>query len=166
MDNGMAGVRFLIVLGGGVALLGLAFIIWMVVWKQRQHGTPNWPYVQGDVIASRVVPFAREAAYGTDHTYTTLLEYRYTVDGLPYTSNTQNFLPDKPATTRNLLRATGIVSLYPEGSVVRVYYNPANPKQATLEVPKPVAHNAVLFYGITNLIAGIAITVLGIMLLP
>ncbi len=162
----MEGVQFLIVLGVGVALLGLAFIIWMVVWKRRQHGTPNWPYVPGEVTASRVVPFAREGAYGTDHTYTALVEYRYTVAGLPYTANTRNFLPNAPATTRDLLKAAGVVSRYPEGTAVRVYYNPANPKQATLEVPKPVAHNAVLFYGIANLIAGAAIAALGIVLLP
>jgi hypothetical protein len=161
----MEGMWFLIVLGSGVALLGLAFIIWMVIWKRRRHGTPNWPYVQGEVIASRVVPFSREIPGGKDHTYTTLVEYLYTVGGLPYTSHKLNFLADAPATTRDLLAATGVVTRYPERSIVRVYYNPANPKQSALEAPKPTAHNAVLFYGITNLVAGIAIVALGIVLL-
>jgi hypothetical protein len=159
------GVQFLIVLGSGVALLGLAFIIWIAVAKQRHYGTPNWPHVQGEVTASRVVPFSRETAHGRDHTYTTLLEYHYMVGGLPYSSKNRDFLPDAASTTRDLLKATRVVSRYPEGSSVRVYYNPANPKQAALEVPKPVAHNAVLFYGITNLVAGIIIAVLGIVLL-
>ena len=146
----MEGMRFLIVLGGGTALLGLAFIIWMAVSKQRQHGTPNWPYVQGEVIASQVVPFERETALGIERTFTPVVEYRYTVEGLPYTSKTRNSLPDMTATTHDLLMATRIITRYPVGAWVRVTYNPVNPQQAVLEAPKPVAHNAVLFYGIAN----------------
>jgi hypothetical protein len=162
----MDGVQFLIVLGSGVALLGLAFIIWMAVFKQRHYGTPNWPYVEGEVIASRVVPFAREVSSGIEYTFTPVVEYRYTVSGLPYTSQNLSFVPGASVSTHELLQATSVVSRYPAGSWVPVYYNPANPKQAALTVPKPVAHNAVLFYGITNLVAGIAIIALGIVLLP
>lgn len=162
----MEGMVFLIVLGSGAALLGLAFIIWMAVSKHRQHGTPNWPSVEGKIIESQVVLFKRETPQGVEQTYTPVISYFYKIDGHAYTSDRRNFLPDTTATTQDLLKATRIVSRYPPGLTVRVYYNPANHQQAALEIPKPVAHNAVLFYGIANLVAGIAIVVLGIVLLP
>jgi hypothetical protein len=162
----MDGMWFLVIMGAGVAVLGLAFVIWMAVSKQRKQGTPNWPHVQGEITASRVVPFERETPFGVERTFTAVVDYRYMVSGLPYTSANQNFLPHSYATSRDLFKATRTVSRYPAGSWVRVYYNPTNPKQSALELPKPVAHNAVLFYGIANVVAGIAIVALGIVLLP
>lgn len=160
----MEGVKFLIFLGSGVALLGLAFIIWMAVSKHRHYGTPNWPHVEGEIVESLVVHLKRETAHGIETTYTPWIQYRYTVDDLPYTSDTRNFLPDVNATTKDLLKATRIVTHYPVGAYVRVYYNAAHPVQSALEIPKPVAHNAVLFYGIANFVVGIGIVVLGIVL--
>ncbi|MGC9469388.1 MAG: DUF3592 domain-containing protein [Anaerolineae bacterium] len=158
-------MEFLIVLGSGVALLGLAFLIWIVVTKHREQGTPNWPSVQGEILESKVVPFERETPEGRERTFTPLIRYRYTVGEQRYTSANLNFLPDTAATYDVKAKAESVAAHYPAGSPVSVFYNPSNPGQAALEIPRPAAHNAVLFFGITNLIVGLAIIALGIVLL-
>ncbi len=83
-----------------------------------------------------------------------------------YESQQRNVSPDNTATFQAPEKAQAVVDKYPSGSSVRVFYNPANPKQAVLEVPRPAAHNAVMFYGVTNMVAGAIIIALGIWLLP
>lgn len=159
-------MEFLIVLGSGVSLLGLAFLIWIAITKQREHGTPNWPSVKGEVLESKVVAFERETPEGIERTFTPLVKYRYTVGERSFTSADLNFLPDSTATYRVGAKAEAVVARYPAGSPVSVFYNPSTPGQAVLEIPRPAAHNAILFYGITNLVVGAAIIALGIVLLP
>lgn len=158
-------MEFLIVLGAGVSLLGLAFIIWIVVTKRREQGTANWPHVLGEIRESMVIPFEREMPRGIERTYTYVVTYEYVVDGEIYTASNRNFLPGIRATSLSLAKAETFVRRYPAGSWIPVYYNPANPKQAALEIPRPVAHNAVLYFGVTNLVLGIVIVALGIVLL-
>ena len=158
-------MAFLIVLGGGAFILGLAYIVWIVVTKRHSQGTPNWPKVTGTVVRSRVYTFEHETSQGQERTYTPLVTYSYGVRGEVYTSAARDVWPYYRATTLNLQGAVSVISKYPDGSRVSVYYNPANPKQSLLEVPKPAAHNAVLYYGLANVIMGAAIVALSIVLL-
>ncbi|MGC9521705.1 MAG: DUF3592 domain-containing protein [Anaerolineae bacterium] len=158
-------MEFLIVLGSGAFLLGLAIIVWIALTKRRGQGTPNWPKVPGTVVAARVVPFEHETPEGDEKTFTPLITYEYRVNGQTFESQRRNFLPGESATYQERSEAEAVVMRYPPGAPVSVSYNPANPKQAALEPPRPVAHNAVLYYGVTNLVAGALIVALGIVLL-
>lgn len=161
----MAGTQFLIVLGGGAFLLGLGCVIWMALSKQRGHGTPNWPKVVGRVLDASVSTLVRETPEGIVTTFTPIVHYEYAVDAEIHTGKRLHFLPSETLTTRSRFEADQIVAQYPENSAVDVYYNAANPKQAALKLPEPVAHNAVLFFGVTNVVTGALIVALGIVLL-
>jgi hypothetical protein len=159
-------MEFLIVLGSGTFILGLAFVIWIAVTKRRGYGPPNWPSTAGNVVSAHIVPLERETPQGFDRTYTPVLAYTYSVAGQSYTGRLRNLLPKDSATYQDPARALRAIAKYPAGAPVKVHYNPSNPMQAILEIPKAVAHNTVLLYGITTMLAGAAIIVSGILLLP
>jgi len=161
----MQGTEFLIVLGSGTFLLGLALIIWISVTKRRGSGTPNWPTIVGHVLSATAVELEMETSDGLVSTFTPIIRYDYDVAGTLHTSARLNFLSDEHGTFKDRRAAGQVVAKYPIGASVDVFYNPANPKQAALDVPKPAAHNAVLYYGATNLVAGALIIALGIVLL-
>lgn len=161
----MQGTQFLIVLGSGAFLLGLACIIWIALTKQRGYGTPNWPKVVGRVLDVSVASLVRETPDGIVTTFTPIIRYEYAVAGEIYTARRLNFLPSETLTTRSRFEADRVAGRFPENSTVDVYYNAANPKQAALKLPEPVAHNAVIFYGVTNVVMGTLIVALGIVLL-
>jgi hypothetical protein len=157
--------EFLIFLGSGVLLLGLAFAVWMFVTKRQGQGIANWPSTEGQILKADVVKLERETPSGIVRTYTPVVSYTYGVAGQPYTSRRINFLPDDSATYSDKDRAQQAIAPYLAEAAVRVYYNPTNPKQATLEKPRPVAHNSVLLYGIVLMGVGAGLIALGIVLL-
>ncbi len=157
-------MQFLIVLGSGTFLLGLAFVIWIVLTKRRGYGPPNWPAVAGQVTSSSLVSLQRETPRGVEQTYTPLVHYTYTTAGESYQGYRRNLLPDHAATYQDPAAARRAIVEYPQGAAVKVYHNPANPRQAVLEIPKAVAHNTVLLYGVTCMVAGAIIIALGIVL--
>ncbi len=159
-------MEFLIVLGSCAFLLGLAFVVWISVTKHRGQGEANWPHADGNVTSAKVVTLERETPDGMVRSFTPVIHYAYSLRGIAYESQQRNSFPDNTATFLVAEKAQAVVDKYPLGSGVEVFYNPANPKQAVLEVPKPAAHNAVMFYGVTNMVAGAIIIALGIWLLP
>lgn len=155
---------FLIVFGAGVFLMGLAYAVWTLVVKRREQGTGNWPHTEGRINASFLYEHERETGAGLIRSYTPVVRYAYEVDGQAYESARRNFLPYDAKTFENRMDAKAVVVTYAKDKVVPVYYNPHNPKQAVLEIPKPQAHNAELWYGMTNVLCGIGMLVLGIVL--
>jgi hypothetical protein len=159
-------MEFLIVLGSGAFALGLALVIWIALVRRRGQGSPNWPSTVGMVSTANVAPMERETPRGVERTFTPVVTYTYTVAGQPYESRQRNLLPDESATYQDPAMAWHAIAKYPVGAAVKVYHNPINPKQAVLEIPKAVAHHAVLLYGVTSMVVGAAIIVLGVLLLP
>lgn len=156
---------FLIFLGSGVMLLGLAHLIWMVVTKRRSYGIANWPSVEGQILAASVSTLERETPEGIKRTHTPVVTYAYEVAGQPHTSHRLNFLPDSSTTYADVTLARAVLSSFPTGARAKVYYNPTNPQQSVLVKPHPSAHNAVILYGVVTMIAGLGIVILGILLL-
>jgi len=161
----MQGTEFLIVLGSGAFLLGLATIIWISQTKRLGYGTPNWPAVPGRVISVGVSELTRETSDGMVSSFTPIVTYEYELDGVAYRSERLNALSDVHRTFANRPSAASVIVAYAPETPVDVYYNPANPKQALLNPPKPIAHNAVQSFGVTSLIIGALIIALGILLL-
>lgn len=157
-------MEFLIVLGAGVFLLGLTYAVWTWLTKRRDQGTGNWPRTEGRVEASFLYEHERRTAAGVVRSYTPVVRYTYRVNGRAYESKRRNFLPDHTRTYADRLDAEAVVATYATGKQVEVYYNPNNPRQAALEIPKPRAHNAEIGYGVANVLCGIGVMVLGIVL--
>ncbi len=159
-------MAFLIFLGSGAVLLGLAFVIWVISIKRRAQGIANWPRGEGQIVQADVAFLDHETPSGIERTYTPVVAYTYDVAGQSYRSSRLSFLPDSSGTFTDAGRAQELIAPYPVGSRIEVTYNPANPKQSVLKAPRPIAHNAVLLYGLVVALAGGGIIALGILLLP
>lgn len=156
-------MAFLIVFGAGTLLLGVTFVISIIITRSRHEGTANWPGVPGLVNTSYVYQHDHTTSAGTETTYTPVIGYTYTVADRSYQSHKRNALPYDRSTFASLDDAQEVVSRYPVGSSTKVFYNPHNIAQSILEKPKPVAHMAVLWYGIICLLLGGGMIALGIL---
>lgn len=157
-------MEFLIVFGAGTLLLGAAYVISIIITRVRHHGTANWPKVTGTVKQAFVYQHERSTSSGTTTTYTPVVAYTYAVEGQDYQAHKRNFLPYDQASLTSKAEAQAVSGHYLQGSNVAVYYNPNNPAQAALEIPKAIAHTAVLLYGIVCMLLGGGMIALGIVL--
>jgi len=148
-------MEFLIVLGAGVIILGIGCIIATIRVKRGGQGIPNWPDVTGTVVDAFVYHHERKTTESTTETFTPVIEYTYSVRGQAYTSSKQGISPYFARSYQDRGQAEAVVRAYPVNSAVTVRYNPSNPKQAVLKAPKALAHNAVLLYGVVNVLMGI-----------
>ncbi len=148
-------MEFLIVLGAGVILLGLACIIVIIRIKRGGQGIQNWPKVPGKVVEAFVYTHERKTTDVTTVTHTPVIKFSYSVDGTTYTSTKLDAAPSETHSYLDRAKADTWVAAYPVGRAVAVHYNSQNPKQAVLMTQKPIAHNAVLWYGIVNFFLGI-----------
>ncbi len=155
-------MAFLIVFGTGTLLLGAAYVISIIITRVRHQGTANWPKVTGTVKQAFVYQHERSTTSGTTITYTPVVAYAYAVEGQDYQTHKRNFLPYTQASLTSKEAAQAVSTRYSPGSDVAVYYNPNNPAQAALEVPKATAHTAVLLYGVVCILLGGGMIALGI----
>lgn len=121
---------------GGAPLflgLGLVFVTASIIalvydrWSWRQlAGSTSWPSCVGVVTRSD----ARENVGEGGSSWVFILRYRYVVDGRVYEGRELSFdgmvWSTDPADIERMIRH------YPEGTQVRVYYDPNRPKQAAL----------------------------------
>lgn len=155
---------FLIVLGAGAVILGVGCIVAMIITKRARQGISNWDAVTGTVLDAFVYHHKRQTNETTTVTHTPMIKYIYVVSGETYMSFKRDTLPYYAASAYDLGEANAIVQSYPVNSAVPVYYNPNNPKQAVLKIPKAFANNTILLYGIVNVLVGGGIIALGIVL--
>lgn len=113
-----------------ISLLGL-FVIVSALRRRRQAGvSESWPGVQGKVLEAKVEKVDRTNFDGPDTTdFVPHVRYAYTVMGKEYTSDRISF----GVVTSNRTPAEQIVSRYPAGTAVMVYYSPKDPSQSVLE---------------------------------
>jgi hypothetical protein len=150
--------------------LGLVFIVLASqAWQaQRQsNAAHDWARTSGTVVSSEVaetaIPVRRNVSltsYRMTTRYASNIVYEYTVGGSRYQSATVHLGPaiissDDSAAKRQAAR-------YPIGSPVLVYYNPSDPKEATLN-PQAGAGTIILWL-IAFLILVISVTVIAVIL--
>jgi len=131
----LAGSILLISIGIGVALSGYSTYKTSVESK-------NWPTVDGIIIKSKI----ENQTFTTEENGKKKTEvrpypkiiYKYQANEKKYESTKISFIP-LPG------NANQIVTRYPKGKTVRVYYNPDKPKQAVL-VPGNASVNYVPFF--------------------
>jgi hypothetical protein len=137
-------------LGGLFALGAIGNIIWQYVLHSKASASKNWSRVEGTVIKSRVEEKKRTSSSGGGssgprghgssssstsvyYTYRPVVSYSYVVDGKNYDNDRINFRQDDEYKHRRGKRhAQKIVSRYPEGSKITVYYDPEDPQEAVL----------------------------------
>src|SRR3989344_3949897 len=111
------------------AIVGIALtIFWGIPTARNATESKNWPSVDGQITISNM-----SKNYDSDDgsiTYGVQVAYNYTVNSLPYTGSTVAF-GDYGSSDPS--HAGGIVSRYPVGKSVKVYYNPDDPKTSVLE---------------------------------
>ena len=117
----------LFAIGFGLVTL-LMFIASLKVSKQAK----GWASVEGKVLISTTQSFERYNEGRHTTMYAPLVEYSYQVNGQAYRSR-QIKLGVKVETGQAGAEKTA--ARYPEGGVVQVRYDPANPGNAALEMP-------------------------------
>ncbi len=113
----------------------IAFVVFfgVLAWRawQIRQASPEWPYVEGEMVSTRV--FAQNETGGdrgvSTHEWYTEVHYRYTVNGQTYTGNRlrafglHHFSRDQ---------AEAELTPFPVGARVKVYYNPNKPSESVL----------------------------------
>lgn len=112
---------------GFVVLFGA--LAWRA-WQIRQH-SPQWPYVMGEIVSSRV--FAQND-FGEDtgtpsHRWQAEVQYRYEVNGVPLSGHRLRAFGYNHLTQQD---AESEIAPFPAGKQVKVYYDPAKPSVSVL----------------------------------
>jgi len=100
---------------------GLGTMLWGWIIIARARKTRDWPHIEGRIDSSHV--HAEDDALLPD------IRFHYQVDGRDYQTAMEFSADTSP--TREF--SEDYVRRFPPGATVKVYYNPEQPDQATLE---------------------------------
>ncbi|MCK4829599.1 DUF3592 domain-containing protein [bacterium] len=106
------------------------FLIGSLFWAKvlfDANAAENWPSVDGIVISSLV---GERIDLEGDVVYTAVVTYQYSVNGLSYVSHR---IAPGSETYGSSRSAKVKADQYPEGMIVKVYYDPDSPDKALLE---------------------------------
>jgi hypothetical protein len=117
-------IILLTILSVGLTLIGLSV---RAIMKSKKAS--GWPVAEGSVIQSRMI-----TNFGSDSgvTYDAWIVYRYTVNGVEYTSTRISYGP-LFSTTRKKRKISALVRKYRESGKAKVYYNPDKAKESVLK---------------------------------
>jgi hypothetical protein len=122
-----------------VGLIGGGLLIWMsIVNGRKAKESMSWPSVPGAVISSVLVT----DTVGDIASFTPVVTYNYIVNGQVLQSDRVRF---------SSTRSKRILTKYPKGSTVQVFYDPQRPSTAVLE--KGGSTRVMMFVGVA-VIAG------------
>lgn len=105
----------------------------------------HWPETPGVITASFVHEYTE--IDDSEPAFTPRIGYLYTVDGKTYSNDliSFEFKSMRNRSEKTKLWAEAVISDYPIGSAVTVYYNPANPQISVLQ--KGAATDWKIFWG-------------------
>jgi|GEM_PF-2142576 len=109
------------------ALFTVLFWIYACRLLQLAYASVRWPTVEGTVTKSRVVESTRDSGAAV---WQPEVQFQYEVAGKSYFGKTFSYKLNRGTTAGDSAR---IVSDYPEGRTVTVFYNPASLRRAVLE---------------------------------
>jgi len=118
MKNFLIGIIFIVV---GVAIFGLGINLY-----KKAKASETWPTVDGVVFSSEVSSY-KDSKKNTR--YSANVNYSYMIENKEYTSNDISM---SEVTSSNVSSAEKICKQYPEGTKVKVFYNPENPDESLL----------------------------------
>jgi hypothetical protein len=136
-------VTVLAAIGPGVALLSYAF--WTI---GKDSIGSRWPVVEGQVRSIR-----RKSGYrGIRHLQ---LTYEYEVEGKRYVGNRYSF--GWPAGRAGDTDLNAFVRTHPEGSGIKLFYNPKKPQQALVAPGLSLGHCVQLLVSLAFLWMGLLV---------
>ena len=109
-------------------ILNVIFLAIIFFIRRRMATVSQWPSTMGTVMMSRVEQRSTSDGY-TDYP---VVQYSYQIGGQPYQGMKLAPGPEVGGTG-----AGKVVSKYPSGAQVMVFYNPQNPSEAVLERKAP-----------------------------
>lgn len=117
-------------IGALFIVVGLLAAVVGVINARKLRETADWPQADGTVTSAEVVEVERR---GRSITYidSPVITYSYWVDGQLFFNDVVvlDRLPDQADSAPG----RRILATYPEGTPVRVFYNPADPQESFLE---------------------------------
>jgi len=130
----------------GLLILGIG-----LYGRRRASASARWPVASGTVVSSELGYEAGKDADGDDYEcWWPDVRYSYSVSGSDFMGSRVRFGPVK-LTDEN--KAKALLAPYPAGAKVDVFYNPANPKDSTLETVKPGIGASLFIGGVFILLA-------------
>jgi hypothetical protein len=114
------------------ASLGVLVLLFFVAGWRLSRRAADWPLVRGTVLKSGTEKIEKRQSGRTTIQHTPAVEYGYRVNDVDYVSCQIKL---GVALSSSQSYAAGVVARYPQGSVVDVHYDPANPANAALENP-------------------------------
>jgi hypothetical protein len=136
--------------------LGAGLFVFGQIQQRKAKVVESWPKTPGVIFTSDMDQhYSTDNEGMTSYTYEPVIEYTYKFMGVEY-SGSQYRMGSK-GTSFDRRKAESILSRYPVGQQVEVYYNPDNPAQAVLE------HGSAS--GPLLLIVGAVFAVVGVVLL-
>jgi hypothetical protein len=108
-------------------LIGVLLFFFVTQQWIRAYASLDWQTTQGKVTTSKAIPCSRRYhRFGSQAS----IVYKYSVHGASYSSNNITFAFD--SLTRSCGNAEKVITQYPLGKSVVVYYDPKNPEQSVL----------------------------------
>jgi hypothetical protein len=156
---GLGGMIFVLLFGGA----GFFLIYRSLQSRKQAEASQSWPSTPGVVAESRVTSSTSTDSDGdTSTTYSPHVEYTYQVGGQEYRGKDITF--GFKQGYGNPSKAEEMVTRYPEGSPVTVFYDPAKPQRSVLE-RKVGGFGSSLVIGIIFLVIGLCLGCPGTVLL-
>jgi predicted anti-sigma-YlaC factor YlaD len=107
--------------------------LWVAVSEStRLNQSATWPKTDGTIVDSLV----RDKGSQVHRRFCPYVIYRYTVAGVLYDSTSVRLDSDLSQCSADRQWANDIIRPYQNGSAVPVFYDPARPSTATLEIHK------------------------------
>jgi multisubunit Na+/H+ antiporter MnhG subunit len=118
----------------GFGAFGLVIALFALALQRQASRAKQWPVVSGTIKLSGIESFRAAPTEGVSRgqvMYRRQVSYAYTYNGVSYTNVHASLGSNVASTSSWLVRKT--TTDYQDGATVRVYVNPDNPSQATLE---------------------------------
>ena len=145
---------------GVFLVIGIVLIVISVKDKKKAEASGAWPSTTGTVVESTI---KEHSSYDTDDhtqrtTFSPYVKYTYTVMGTAYESHKMSF---GAARSGSYKFAQELITAYPAGSSVPVYYDPNNPADAVL-MRKSGSSKVMLILGIVFVVISLCIGGIGV----
>ena len=114
------------------ASMGVLMLLFFIASWRLSRRAADWPLARGTVLSSGTETLEKHSNGRRTVTHAPAIEYAYRVNDVDYVSR-QIKLGVTMAASPSY--AAGVASRYPEGAVIDVHYDPANPSNAALENP-------------------------------
>ncbi|MFY9695799.1 MAG: DUF3592 domain-containing protein [Xanthobacteraceae bacterium] len=137
-----------VLIGFGVIAIAIGAVLYIVQFRQglRADASKKWPRAAGTVMTSVL-----EKSPEHRRRYRAALQYRYRVGGKDYQAS-RVFWGGNEGREKHM---ASVVETYPEGSGVRVFYDPKKPSEAVLDPIQNTGSRQLVLYALAMVTLGL-----------